>query len=397
MTTIVFVLAVLVSIGNFATSVLLPSLPSMAKTMNVSTAAVSSAISVYLVAFALGQLLVGPLSDRYGRWKPVVFGLLIFIIGSAWCAAAADLPSLLTGRIVQGLGACSASVLSRAIARDLLSGERLTRALAFIMVAMSAAPGFSPLIGGLLDHAFGWRSGFIAVGVYAAIAVLSYIVLLGETHYADAGVSLRPATIAREYWTLASDIRFIIPASAAGCLMGAVFAMFAASPRVLIEGLGLTPIQVGLFFAGIVFVIFASGTLTPRLAFKIGHVRAAFVGLSITTLGGCTLLLANWIDHSLWGYLIPVAIFLCGFGIVTPLATSTTLQPFGSKAGLASALLGFLQMAGAAIGVMLTAAITSSAMLAVGAVQAVLTISALLLYIVGAGVTAAREKAVYLP
>jgi DHA1 family bicyclomycin/chloramphenicol resistance-like MFS transporter len=94
----------------------------------VSTAAVASAISIYLAVFAVGQLIVGPLSDRYGRWKPVIFGLGIFVAGSIWCQFATDLPMLLIGRTIQALGACAASVLSRAIARDLLSGEALTRA-----------------------------------------------------------------------------------------------------------------------------------------------------------------------------------------------------------------------------------------------------------------------------
>ncbi|MCX7309317.1 MAG: MFS transporter, partial [Afipia sp.] len=157
----IIVLAALASVGTFATSILLPSLPSIAKTLNVSTAAVASTISVYLAVFALGQLAVGPISDRYGRWKPVVFGLVLFIAGSVWCEFSNDLPTMLIGRCVQALGACSASVLSRAIARDLLSGEELTRAFAFITVAMAAAPGFSPLIGGLLDTTFGWRSEFL--------------------------------------------------------------------------------------------------------------------------------------------------------------------------------------------------------------------------------------------
>ena len=133
----IFVLAALASVGTFATSILLPSLPSIARTLNVSTAAVASTISVYLAVFALGQLLVGPVSDRYGRWKPVVAGLLIFIAGSIWCELSNDLPTLLVGRGIQALGACAASVLSRAIARDLLSGEELTRALAFITIAMA--------------------------------------------------------------------------------------------------------------------------------------------------------------------------------------------------------------------------------------------------------------------
>jgi DHA1 family bicyclomycin/chloramphenicol resistance-like MFS transporter len=378
----IMVLAALAAVGSFATNILLPSLPSMAKALDVSTAAVSSTISVYLAVFAVGQLVVGPLSDRYGRWKPVLFGLGIFVAGSIWCEFSTTLPMMLVGRTIQALGACAASVLSRAIARDLLSGEDLTRALAFIMVAMSAAPGFSPLIGGLLDATSGWRSEFFVVGLFGAIVALAYFRYVGETHRADGNVSMQPGSIVRGYWGLLTDLRFIAPAGTIGLFMGALFAMFSVSPRILIDGLGFSPIQVGLFFATTVFAVFASGMAAPRVAIRLGHSRAAVIGLGIAGLGAVLLLLAHWADHSIWTYFIPVMVFLSGFGMVSPLVTATALQPFGDRAGLASALVGFLQMAGASIGVLLTASI-ASATLAIGAVQTLLTMLGLILYLAG--------------
>lgn len=385
----IIVPAALASVGSFATSILLPSLPSMAKALNVSTAAVASTISVYLAVFALGQLVVGPLSDRYGRWKPVIFGLTLFVLGSIWCEFSSDLPTLLVGRTIQALGACAASVLSRAIARDLLSGEDLTKALAFIMVAMSAAPGFSPLIGGLLDATWGWRSEFAVVGLFGAIVAFAYFSFVGETHRADGNVSITPSSIARGYWGLVTDLRFIAPAGTIGLFMGALFAMFSVSPRIIIDNLGFSPIQLGLFFAATVFAVFGSGMAAPRLAIRLGHARATLLGLGIAVAGGLMLLAAHWGAHALWSYVIPVMVFLTGFGMVSPLMTATALQPFGDKAGLASALLGFLQMAGAAIGVVLTASI-ASATLAIGLVQAALTLLGLVFYLAGQRALSAR-------
>ncbi|WP_425987705.1 multidrug effflux MFS transporter [Afipia sp. DC4300-2b1] len=376
------VLAALAAVGSFATNILLPSLPSMAKALNVSTAAVSSTISVYLAVFAVGQLIVGPLSDRYGRWKPVMFGLGIFVLGSIWCEFSTTLPMMLVGRTIQALGACAASVLSRAIARDLLSGEDLTKALAFIMVAMSAAPGFSPLIGGFLDATTGWRSEFLVVGLFGAAVAFSYFRYVGETHRPDGKISIQLSAILRGYWGLLTDLRFIAPAGAMGLYMGALFAMFSVSPRVLIDGLGFSPIQVGTFFATTVLAVFASGMAAPRVALRLGHARATIIGLAIATLGGLVLLAAHWTAPSIWTYFIPVMVFLTGFGMVAPLVTATALQPFGDRAGLASALLGFLQMAGASIGVVLTASIASPT-LAVGVVQAALTMLGLILYLAG--------------
>src|SRR5436309_76284 len=138
------VLSVLAATGTLATNILLPSLPQIAISLNVTSAAVTSAITVFLAVFGIGQLLVGPLSDRYGRRWPVLIGFAVFFGGSVWCGLATDLSNLLVGRVVQAAGACATSVLSRAIARDMFSGPALARAMALIMIVLSAAPGYSP-------------------------------------------------------------------------------------------------------------------------------------------------------------------------------------------------------------------------------------------------------------
>ena len=158
------VLAALAATGTLATNILLPSLPQMAASLKVSSAAVTSAITVFLAVFALGSTRrradLGPLRPALAGPD----GFAVFCAGSIWCGLATDLPSLLVGRVIQAAGACATSVLSRAIARDLFSGAALGRAMALIMIAMAAAPGFSPLLGGALDHYFGWRSEFVFVG-----------------------------------------------------------------------------------------------------------------------------------------------------------------------------------------------------------------------------------------
>jgi DHA1 family bicyclomycin/chloramphenicol resistance-like MFS transporter len=373
------VLASLAATGTLATNILLPSLPQMAASLQVTTAAVTSAITIFLAVFAVGQLVVGPISDRYGRRWPVLAGFAVFCAGSIWCGLATDLPGLLIGRVIQAAGACSTSVLSRAIARDLFSGAALGRAMALIMIAMAAAPGFSPLLGGALDHYFGWRSEFVFVGVFAAIGAVAYGAVLGETHNSTR-IPLNPLAIGRTYFGLTADRRFLIPAATVSLIMGGLFAMFSAAPRVLIEGLHFTPIQLGLFFAGTVMIVFAAGMLATKLAPRFGLDRSIQGGLLLAATGSVALLLVSMFIPTFLPFLGGMLVFLLGMGIVNPLGTAQALSPFGEKAGAASALLGFWQMMSAAICVWLAATISHDAMFALGIVLTVASLLALVLY-----------------
>lgn len=373
------VLAALAATGTLATNILLPSLPQMALSLNVTTSAVTSAITVFLAVFAVGQLVVGPISDRYGRRWPVLIGFAVFFAGSVWCALATDLPGLLAGRIVQAAGACATSVLSRAIARDLFSGAALARAMALIMIAMAAAPGFSPLLGGALDHAFGWRSEFVLVAAFAALGAVTYATVLGETHRSTR-IPLNPIAITRTYAGLLRDRRFVVPAATVSLIMGGLFAMFSAAPRVLIESLRFSPIQLGLFFAGTVLIVFAAGMLATKLAPRFGLDRAIRGGLFAAAIGSLAMLVVSLVSPSFLPFLGAMGVFLLGMGIVNPLGTAQALSPFGEKAGAASALLGFWQMMNAAIGVWLAATVSSEAMFALGLVLAAFSLVAVGLY-----------------
>jgi DHA1 family bicyclomycin/chloramphenicol resistance-like MFS transporter len=373
------VLAMLAATGTLATNILLPSLPQMAASLNVSSAAVTSAITIFLAVFALGQLLVGPVSDRYGRRWPVLIGFAVFFAGSLWCGVATDLPGLLAGRVIQAAGACATSVLSRAIARDLFAGAALARAMALIMIAMAAAPGFSPLLGGALEHFFGWRSEFAFVAVFAAIGAMAFAAVLGETHRSTR-IPLDPIAIAKNYIGLVADRRFLVPAATVSLIMGGLFAMFSAAPRILIEGLRFTPIQLGLFFAGTVMIVFAAGMLATRLAPRFGLDRSIRGGLLAAAIGSAAILLVSIVSASFLPFLAAISVFLLGMGIVNPLGTAQALSPFGEKAGAASALLGFWQMMAAAIGVYLAATVSNEAMFALGLVLTVAALIAIGLY-----------------
>ncbi|MET0220253.1 MAG: multidrug effflux MFS transporter [Tardiphaga sp.] len=382
------VLAALASIGTLATNILLPSLPTMAADLRVSTPAVTAAITVFLLVFALGQLVVGPISDRYGRRMPVLAGFGVFIVGSAWCGLANDLPSLLVGRAIQAAGACATSVLSRAIARDLFSGAALARALTLVMIAQAAAPGFSPLLGGGLDYAFGWRSDFVFVGAFALLSAIAFAMVLGETHFATR-IPLNPVAITKTYLKLSANRHFLIPAATVSLILGGLFSMFAAAPRILIEGFAFTPIALGLFFAGSVVMVFGSGMLAARLAPRFGLDRAIRYGLAIAVVGSIAVLTTAYLHGNVVAFIAADCVFLLGMGVVNPLGTAQALSPFGSHAGAASALLGFWQMTGAAVGVALAASIVPQANLALGIVLVLASLLAALLYALRAKTAAA--------
>jgi MFS transporter, DHA1 family, multidrug resistance protein len=257
--------------------------------------------------------------------------------------------------------------------------------MALIMIAMAAAPGFSPLLGGALDHVFGWRSEFAFVGVFAALGAVAYGAVLGETHRSTR-TPLDPLAIAGTYFGLSRDRRFLIPAATVSLIMGGLFAMFSAAPRVLIEGLHFTPIELGLFFAGTVMIVFAAGMLATRLAPRFGLDRSIRGGLVAAATGSIAILLVSILNPAFLPFLAGMCVFLLGMGIVNPLGTAQALSPFGEKAGAASALLGFWQMMGAAIGVWLAATVSHQAMFALGIV---LTIASLL----AAGLYTMRARA----
>ena len=297
-------LAALAAIGTLATTIVLPSFSSIATDIDVSVRDLAWLLSSFFAAFALGQLVIGPLSDRIGRRPLVLTGLAIFVAGSLLCAVADNLQLLIVGRIIQALGVCAASVLSRAIARDLFDGEVLARALALIMVAMPAAPGFSPLLGSLLEENLGWRQTFVLVAALGVLLAVFYLLGAGETLPPERRQRGTGATVLRAYGGLLQDRRFTLPGLAVSLIIGALYAFFAATPAILMGRMALSAFQLGLFFAATVFVVFGAGLLAPRLARRFGTRQIGCAGIVVALLGGVMLLLETWQSAyfcSAWG------------------------------------------------------------------------------------------------
>lgn len=376
---IVALLAGLAAISMLSTNIILPAFPAIARELAVTERELGLTLSSFFITFALGQLIVGPLADRYGRRKLVLGGLFIFVLGTVIGGLSHTLDMLIAGRVIQALGVCAASVLSRAIARDLFQGEALARALSLTMIATAAAPGFSPLVGSLLSDTLGWRAIFILVGLAASALALFYITGLGETHPVERRVAHSAINVLRDYRRLALDKRFILPALSMSLLMSGLFASFAAAPAILMKGIGLTSLQTGLYFASTVFIVFAAGMAAPRLAHRHGPRKIALLGIICAMTGGC-LLLAGPAHPSLGWYALSMVTFLWGMGLANPLGTALAMGPFGKEAGLASALFGFISMGAAALTTWLASVITYAPVMTLGGIQLMACLVALVLF-----------------
>ena len=378
---LIILLGVLAALSSLATNIILPSFPSIGGALGLTTRDLGITLSSFFVAFALGQLVVGPLSDRIGR-RPLVWGgLLTFAIGSVMAASATNLDILVVGRIVQALGICAASVLSRAIARDLFEGHDLARVLSFTTIATAAASGFSPLLGTAIDTMFGWRAIFLGVGATSLIVAIAYRASVGETLAVQSRSVASLTAVARNYGSLLIDMRFLAPALTVSMIIGGLFAFFAAAPAILIDGFGQSPLGLSVFFAATVIVVFSGGLLAAWFARRMGHARATLLGAVLAFIGGAMILGSASYGLSLDWYTVSLTVFLFGMGLTNPLGTALALQPFGNQAGLASALLGFLQMACAALATTVTTLLPVSAALSIGLVLTVYSGLAVLVFL----------------
>lgn len=377
---IIALLAGLSAIGILSTNIILPAFPEIGEQLGVSSRELGLTLSSFFITFALAQLVVGPLADCYGRKKLVLGGLSIFIVGTVVAGLADSLTTLIVGRVIQAMGVCAAAVLARTIARDLYEGETLARALSLTMIATAAAPGFSPLIGSVLATILGWRAIFSLVGLAAFAVAVFYASALGETHPAERRTAFSIPGVIVAYAMLIGNGRFILPALSVSLIMSGLFASFAAAPAILMNGIGLTSLQAGLYFAATVFVVFAAGVAAPRLAHRYGAHIMASGGILTALLGGSLLLIGPERPGLVW-YSFSMILYLWGMGLANPLGTAITMEPFGKQAGLASALLGFLTMTAAAIVTWLGSVLNFPAVTLLGSIQMLACLIALILFL----------------
>ena len=352
-TKLILILGALIAFGPLSHDMYLPSLPAIARELNVSAAAAQATLSVFMFGLAVNQLVVGPISDRAGRRRPLLVGLVIYCLTSIACALAPNIESLWAARLVQSVGACAAIVIARAIARDLYHGAEAARFLSMLMLVFGVAPVIGPPLGAFILEQSSWRGIFWFLTGLSLLALVMVWFALPETLPPERRSTAGIAGALRAYLALLADRRFLAPTLAVDAVYAGLFAFILAGPFVLIELYGLSPQQFGIVFSANAVGLMLATQVNARLVLRYGPVRMLTASL-IVNFVGATALLINVLAGfgGLLGILLPVFICFATIGAAPNNALALATEHYPRSAGSATALFGSLQFGvGAFIGI----------------------------------------------
>lgn len=346
-----FLLLSLILLGPLGIDLYLPTIPAIAKGLNSSESLIQSTIALFILVLGIGQLIAGPLVDKYGRKPIAIIGIILYMLGAAMAALAVSPLMFVSSRLLQGVAVCCTAVVAFSGVRDRLNGNEAARAFGFLNGTLNIVPALAPLLGGLLAEAFGWRAPFWFLALYGLLVLILIILFLPETRPVDTQpVKSLPI---KNYLRILRDDRFLIFALVNAGAMGMALTYVSLAPNVLMVGAGLSPLQFSLAFGANGFWIMAVSFVANRIIQKIGRPTCLMMGSVLMALGclgllfGLTQLSAEIQQHWLV-YMLPVASACAGLAFMMGPATSYALEPYANEAGVASALVGFVQMAGGA-------------------------------------------------
>jgi DHA1 family bicyclomycin/chloramphenicol resistance-like MFS transporter len=363
-----------------STDLYTPSLPHLPAYFGTDAATVQLTMSLNLAAFALGQLVLGPLSDRVGRRPVFIVAMLGFTLTCIACALAASIEGLIAARTLMGIAACAEAVLGYAVINDLYDERDSARVLSAYGMAMAVTPAVAPIIGGYVHVWFGWRANFVLLATIAALVTALIARFLPETLAVRDLHALAPRRFAGGYGRLLANRVFVGHALTTGFLLGGLFAFVTEGPFLLIDRLGVATERYGLYYAVMVGAYFISSLLANRLVKRVALDALLRAGLTIQAAAGLAVLgvfLADALGP--WSLILPVAAFAFGLGWIFATAPVRAFGAAHGGGGQAAAMMGFIQMAGGAAGAQLVALLhdgtalpfavvfTGSALLAVAA------------------------------
>lgn len=339
----------LVTLTPMAIDIYLPSLPAMAHAFDEPIGALQASITLFIFAVGLGQVLIGPLADRYGRRPVALCGALAYLAGSALGAAATSLDVFYAARIVQGLGACSASLVAFAAVRDCFSPAVGARVYSYLNGALCTVPALAPMVGGMLALHAGWRSTFVFMAVFALALAALLALRFEETRAKPAH---RPGALYSlpRYAPIVASGRFLYFACFGMAGMAMILVFVSAAPVVLVQQLGYSELGFSAWFGGNAAINIAAFFLAPAFIARYGRYTMVRVGMAALLLASALHLGAwLWAPLSAWIFMLPVAVLTVGFSLALGSGLSLALEPFADRAGTAAAVYGLFQMSGSAV------------------------------------------------
>ncbi|MGR5984240.1 multidrug effflux MFS transporter [Bacillus cytotoxicus] len=377
----IIVLGTLTAIGPLSIDMYLPSLPKLMGDLQTSASLAQLTLTACLLGLSVGQLFVGSISDIYGRRKPLIIALIIYVASSLLCAVAPSIWILVLLRFLQGASGSAGIVISRAMVRDMYTGPEMTKFFSLLMLVNGAAPILAPIIGGQLLQFTSWHGVFIVLGVISICMLISVIFVLRETLPLEERITGGVAGTLSVYGKLLKDRLFMGYAVSQGFVSAAMFAYISGSPFVLQNIYGASPQAFSLFFAINGIGIIIASQITGRLAGKVSEKALFVVGIGIAAVGGTSLLLTIVFGIGLIGVLCSLFLVVSSVGVVSTTGFSLAMRNQKQAAGTVCALLGLLQFISGALVAPLVGIGGSNTALPMGVVIALCEAGAVLYYL----------------
>ena len=342
---LILILGSLTALGPFSIDMYLPGFSGIAKDLNTTVANVSMTLSSYFIGISAGQLLYGPLLDRFGRKKPLFIGLLIYILASLGCVFVTDIDTFIGLRFIQAVGSCAATVASVSMVRDLFPVKDIPKVFSLLMLVVGLSPMLAPTIGGYVTAYYGWHTVFFILMCMGIVILVASQMLLPNTYFPDTSISLKPRPIITNFISIIKEPQFYTYAFAGAIAFSGLFTYVAASPILFMDIFKVDGKTYGWIFAFMSLSFISASQLNSLLLrrFKSEQmIFGALISQSVIVILFLILSMNNFLG--LYGTIVMLFLFLSCLGISNPNTAGLTLAPFARNAGSASALMGAIQL-----------------------------------------------------
>jgi len=383
-TRIILLLGLLSAIGPFSIDMYLPGFPTIAANLHTTPEMISYSLSSYFIGICIGQLLLGPLLDRYGRKRPLYGGLTLYILSSIGCAFAPTIEVLIILRFFQAAGGCVGMVAPRAIIRDVFPLKENAKIFSLLILILGVSPIIAPTTGGYISAHYGWHSIFILLSIITFLILLAVIWLLPESRKPDPSFSLKPKPILASFKKVITNPQFYTYALTGATASAGLYAYLAGSPFVFMDLYHVTSQQYGMIFALVAAGLISSSQVNNLLLRRYPSdqiMRISLAVQSIVSIIFITGTINDWLG--LMGTIGCIFLYLCCQGFSFPNSSALSMAPFTKEAGSASALMGSIQMAVGAMASALVGLLSNGTALPMAAVMTGCSLGAVTILMIG--------------